>query len=304
MTRLQLSATFQAANVADVLAACKAPEPETGLVGVERARTLIRQGSVWHGKVRLKNQDFLLDPASSQDVWVAWPRLSVDECKLKAQNIVYDDGRILAVWKSHGLNACPSVYSDVDCLTHGLQKVLDDNAIARGQQPSAYRINVVNRLDRDTAGLQLFARDAEAEAALHALFRTHAISKRYVLIIPRLSGGAPRFVCATTPLRWRMRPEREARTDFMLLGPLSNFVSDPLAGCQNDDSVYLALPRTGRTHQIRIHASQVLQPIRGDTVYGGYPRGSRLRLYCVGYRFAHPYTKARTTISADPRLFA
>ncbi|MEL7372337.1 MAG: RluA family pseudouridine synthase [Myxococcota bacterium] len=140
---------------------------------------------------------------------------------------------------------------------------------ARASVVSSWRgsLFVVHRLDRDTSGVLLVARTAKAAAAASALFERRLVEKNYWAV----TVGAPTDTRIEAPIGAdRRRPRaRAVRSDgkpsdthLRLLGE-----HDGLAGVE-------ARPRTGRTHQIRVHLAHAGCPIAGDLLYGG-PAASR-----------------------------
>ncbi len=168
--------------------------------------------------------------------------------------LLHEDGLVLAVDKPAGLAVIPERHGDASCLRHELEA-------ARGEP-----LWVVHRLDRDTSGVVLFARTAEAHRAMNGAFEHREVDKRYHC----LTLGAPREPVATVGLhegrKGRMRPARpdepgtlEAETGFRVLQSWQ-----APRGCV---SWVEAAPKTGRRHQIRVHARAVGAPLLLDPLY-------------------------------------
>lgn len=185
--------------------------------------------------------------------------------------IVYQDKDLLAVNKPSGVASQRTPYQ----LKGTLEYWVAEEFIRQGiKEP----VRVVHRLDRGTSGLMLFPKHRQAAAWLSELFKQGDIHKRYLALVagesaePRWSSDGP--IGKLGSARWGIVPEgRAALTDFRLLSQ-----ADGLALVE-------AFPRTGRTHQIRVHLSAVGLPIVGDTTYGGLV-SERLMLHCVGLQFA------------------
>ena len=162
----------------------------------------------------------------------------------------------------------------------------------------ADRPGIVHRLDADTSGLLVVARDAAAGAALVAAFRARAVEKRYLALVH----GDPRFDSdwITAPIgrsdkrsdRMRVLAPGEGRAAETFYRVLERFALFALLEC---------LPATGRTHQIRVHLASIEHSIVGDRVYPGRVRRpipadapplARHLLHAAGLRFAHPVTGA------------
>ncbi len=159
------------------------------------------------------------------------------------------------------------------------------------------RPGIVHRLDAGTSGLLLVAKDDDTHAALSRLFRRHEVERRYLALVrgrvehDRFAVRAP---LGRAGARIVVRPAgREAQTD---LSTLERFERATLLE---------ALPRTGRTHQIRVHLAAVGHPILGDARYGGGGEDarrlglSRPFLHAAGLSFVHPRTGERVALE-DP----
>lgn len=137
-----------------------------------------------------------------------------------------------------------------------------------------------HRIDRDTSGCLVLARNPRALKRLSALFAEHAVEKTYVAL---LTGNITGEGCIDVPLKkvssadrgWRMVPDeaagRPAETAWRALRP------------QGRGTLVEFRPRTGRTHQIRVHAAQRLAPIMGDPVYGAGDGPMRLHAARIAF---------------------
>jgi 23S rRNA (cytosine1962-C5)-methyltransferase len=112
------------------------------------------------------------------------------------------------------------------------------------------------------------------------------VDKRYLLLVPRSDTRPVRVVCDDrVKKRRRDSPEQDAETEFERLE----------RGVAHD--LVEARPRTGRTHQVRVHAARLGMPIVGDAAYGGAP-GARLFLHAARVTFAHPAGTGPVTVEA------
>lgn len=229
---------------------------------------LLAQGSVFHEKKRWKETG---PPGPGAEFEVFWPELPVTEFTLDPGRLVWQDEHLLVVDKPPGVNTAPSPFSDFDCLTWGVQKLLG----------AGFPIHAVHRLDRDTQGLIFFAKHKLAEQALHRMFRDRAVRKVYRAATPRVA-GRPR------PEVWRWRDTLDYR------GKVQSAATTALY-CGPDDrglDLWTVLPHTGRPHQIRRHFARYWVPLWGDRAYapGLYGPDDGLALACVAYRCRHPVT--------------
>lgn len=129
---------------------------------------------------------------------------------------------------------------------------------------------VVHRLDRDTSGVMVLARSKTTAVELSEAFRARTVEKAYLAICQ----GVPAEGWVEAPIgKDRRRPRaravralqqggQAAQTEIRLLGTAQTLTSAQLSAVE-------ALPKTGRTHQIRVHLASLGTPIFGDTLYGG-----------------------------------
>lgn len=199
--------------------------------------------------------------------------------------LLYVDPWLLVLAKPSGLLSQP-----------GLGPELADSLISRAQRswPGA---RLVHRLDRDTSGLILLARDATTHRQLSAAFAERRVGKTYlarVRGVPAARGGLidqPLGRIATRPPRYGVVPlehgGKPALTRWRRLAASS-------AG-----STLLLQPHTGRSHQLRVHLAWLGHPVLGDPLYGGVSAqacpgsmaaSGRLQLHAAGLRLMHPAT--------------
>jgi 23S rRNA pseudouridine1911/1915/1917 synthase len=212
--------------------------------------------------------------------------------------VLYEDGDVLIVDKPAGLLTVPTEAREKDTLwtraIHYLQH-------RYGGRPYA---GIVHRLDRETSGALVFARNRAALHALQDLFRRHAIEREYVALVegaPPDRGTFDRDLTRTPGLRRSVAKSGEegkrAVTRFETVErlPRATYVS--------------VRPETGRTHQIRVHFAAAGHPILGDRVYGPPLKGAgpdapagpaRHLLHARRLGFAHP--RSGETVSVESPL--
>jgi len=155
--------------------------------------------------------------------------------------------------------------------------------------PDTERPGIVHRLDKDTSGVLILAKDNIAVKRLQKKFKRREVKKTYLALVsghPRYRNGTIDVPIARS-LRNRTRYRavevdaanaREAVTQFSVIREYSDF------------SLVKIFPLTGRTHQIRVHLSYYRNPILGDTVYGKRGTFERLALHAYSLEFFHPIT--------------
>lgn len=207
------------------------------------------------------------------------PRLEPERLELV---IAYEDESLLVVDKPAGLVVHPGAGHASGTLVHGLL----GRGIAGGEAPE--RPGIVHRLDRDTSGLLVVARDPETHRRLQRLLRRRAITREYLALVR----GRPRSLAGRIEA-----PIGRDRTDQRRM---SLDTDRPRPAVTHFEVVEL-LPRhallrvrldTGRTHQIRVHLAAIGLPVAGDPVYGaaGDLGLERQFLHAERLAFAHPLT--------------
>ena len=202
--------------------------------------------------------------------------------------IAYEDEYLLVVDKPAGVVVHPSAGHETGTLVHGL--------VGRSAGGDAERPGIVHRLDRDTSGLLVVARTAEAHRRLEALVRRRALEREYLALVvgrPRSRRGrieAPIGRDRRDPTRHSLDTQtpREAVTHFEVLELLP------------EHALLRVTLETGRTHQIRVHLGAIGLPVAGDPVYGRTPElGLRRQfLHAASLAFPHPFEDRRVEASS------
>lgn len=202
-------------------------------------------------------------------------------------DIVYEDKDLLVVNKAAGMVVHPAPGHHDDTLVNALVARYPD--ITGGD--TELRPGIIHRLDKDTSGLIIVARNAAAHAALASQMKRHEIVKSYLALVEGVVALDQGSIDAPIGRNPRQRKQmaitaarsREARTHFRVLERF------------NRHTLLLVELETGRTHQIRVHLKAIGHPIVGDPVYGSGStnRGLKLKhqfLHAYQLKFAHPTT--------------
>ncbi|HEY3111892.1 MAG TPA: RluA family pseudouridine synthase [Chloroflexota bacterium] len=196
--------------------------------------------------------------------------------------IVHRDDAILVVDKPAGLVVHPAPGHPSGTLVNALLAVDPELAVGLGLRPG-----IVHRLDRDTSGLIVVARDDTAMAGLRAQWQAGSVLKLYLALVE----GRPREPAATieAPIgrdrreRKRMAIDPDGRAATSHYRALASLARHTLLEVRID---------SGRTHQIRVHMASIGHPVAGDRLYGGraLPGLDRQFLHSARLGFSHPTT--------------
>ena len=200
--------------------------------------------------------------------------------------IVYEDPCLSVINKPAGMLSVP-----------GKEDAVSVYSLMREQYPEADGPLTVHRLDMATSGLMLIAKTKRVHQNLQAQFKNRLVRKRYVAllegIVPKDKGTVDLPLCLNPLDRPRQMVHTEhgkpAITDYQVL--------ERLDGKRTRIAFY---PRTGRTHQLRIHAAHPLGlhcPIIGDELYG--EKADRLYLHAEYLEFTHPITGETVRITKE-----
>jgi len=199
-------------------------------------------------------------------------------------DILYEDEDIIAVNKPPGMPSHPSQNHHHDTLANGLMYYFRNRS---------FTVRVITRLDRETSGVVLVAKHSLAAQRLSDAMQAQKIDKEYIAAVNgkpnpergRISAPIARQE-GSVILRCVARNGKEAVTDYETIET------------KNGRSLVRLQPRTGRTHQLRVHMSHIGTPIYGDDLYGARQMGERTRLHCGSISFSHPMTGEPISIVA------
>lgn len=202
--------------------------------------------------------------------------------------IVYEDEVLLVINKPAEFLSVPG-------------KIISDSVYQRVKElyPNATGPLIVHRLDMSTSGLMLIAKDEATYVKLQSQFIKRTIKKRYVALLDGILEADEGFI--DLPLRVDL-DDRPRQLVCYEHGKPAQTKWEKIEVRNNQTLVYF-YPITGRTHQLRMHASHELglkTPIVGDDLYG--QKANRLHLHAESLTFEHPISKKKLTITSKPEF--
>ncbi len=233
-------------------------------------------------------------------------KISIDEPSLKhnpqitkiKNMIVYEDEHFMAINKPEGLLVHPlddNWKRDRDALSYGEDTLVSLVCLEFGRDfcLGDGNIGLVHRLDRETSGLMLIAKNIKFAMAARDLFASREIKKKYLGLV---SGALPEDeFLIDAPIG---RASGDKRLSVYKYGRQSITLTRTIKKSKKFSYLEIS-PQTGRTNQIRVHLSHIGSPIVGDKIYGGI-ECERLMLHSWSLSFIHPFSNKKITIKAQP----
>lgn len=201
--------------------------------------------------------------------------------------IVFEDTDIIVIDKQPNLVVHPTVDHPTGTLVNALISRL-------GTFDESNRAGIVHRLDKDTSGLLVVAKNQASLEDLKNQFKTREVEKKYfalvVGVVPKERGSIVGPIARHPKFKQKFVVSEEgktAQTEYRVIKRFKKYTLLELA------------PLTGRTHQLRVHLSSLGHPIVGDKLYGGKMLLRRQFLHARSLSFKHPKTHERVSFTAE-----
>jgi len=203
--------------------------------------------------------------------------------------ILFEDEQLLVLDKPAGLVVHPGAGNREGTLANGLLHHCSGIEIVGGTE----RPGIVHRLDKETSGCLVVAKTESAHRHLAEQFASRGVEKTYLALVdgkPRMPHGTIDAAIGRHPVhRQKMAVVERGRDALTHYRVLDSRDARAIVQCQ---------PKTGRTHQIRVHLKHLGHPVAGDPVYGRRGNFTRHMLHAWKLTFTHPATGKRISFSA------
>lgn len=204
-------------------------------------------------------------------------------------DIVYEDEYLMVINKDSGVVVHPGAGNNNNTLVNGL--LYYNKTLSKGEE---FRPGVVHRLDKDTSGLMIIAKDDKAHELLADDFKNKRIHREYIALLDGVFPQEKAVIDAPIGRSKQYFDKMEVCKD----GKKAITNLEVIKKYKDYTLVRLVL-ETGRTHQIRVHMSYIGNPIIGDTLYGTESDLiKRQALHSYKVSFVHPVTKEKMEFTA------
>ena len=262
--------------------------------GLTRSRvaTLMEEGNVTVDGQTVTKAGLKAKPGQTVTLTIPAPKPAVPEAQDIPLTILYEDNDLAVVVKPCGMVVHPAAGNEDGTLVNALLHHLDSLGGIGGE----LRPGIVHRLDKDTSGLLLVAKNDASQLALSEQLSARTMEKHYRALVEgnirEDSGRIEAAIARSKKDRKKMAVDeegREAITEWTVL--------ERGRGVTLLDVHIL----TGRTHQIRVHTKHIGHPVCGDPIYGSAKGAKvpRLMLHAYSLSFTHPTTGERLTFAAE-----
>ena len=224
----------------------------------------------------------------------------IKEISLEAQDIpievLYEDDDILVVNKPKGMVVHPANGNPDGTLVNAVMAMCKDSLSGIGGEN---RPGIVHRLDKDTSGAIIIAKNDKAHMILSDMLKNHEIEKTYIALVRGIvkenEATINMPIARSTTDRKKMAVVRDGKNAVTHFKVLKRFY-------EHNTTLLEIKIETGRTHQIRVHLSQIGYPIIGDEVYSNGKNEWGINGQCLhakSLKFKHPITGKEMYIEAE-----
>lgn len=202
-------------------------------------------------------------------------------------DILFEDETMLIINKPAGVPVHPSMDHFEDSLSNGIRFYFDEIGLKR-------KIRPVNRLDKDTSGIVIFAKNEYVQEYLVRQMKANKFVKEYIAVC---SGS---FDCKVGTIDAPIARKEDSIIERCVSEAGDKAITHyEVLKSTNNYSVVKCILETGRTHQIRVHLAHIGHPLLGDTLYGtSSPLIHRQALHAYKVKFIHPISRKPIALTA------
>jgi len=266
---------------------------------IDTGRVRVNGKPASKGSIRLRGSERITVEISARPAIAARPEPIPLE-------VLYEDEDVIAINKPAGM----TVHAGAGNISGTLVNALLGRGLKLSQGGDPLRPGIVHRLDKETSGVILVAKNDAAHAKLGEAFEQRAVKKTYLALVEGIlkgKAGSIELAIGRDPIhRRRMATPRKSWRGAAIANPRAARTDwRALANIDRTTLVEVQL-HTGRTHQIRVHFSALKHPVVGDTLYGAaaqwrvgkvtLPKLPRNFLHAARIGFAQPRTRAWTEV--------
>ena len=229
----------------------------------------------------------------------------VKDISLKAQEIpleiIYEDNDIIVINKEKGMVVHPGNGNPDGTLVNAVMSICKDSLSGIGGE---LRPGIVHRLDKDTSGIIVIAKNDKAHINLSEMLKNREVEKTYLALVRGIvkeNEAVINMPIARSKVdRKKMAVQKEGKEALTKFKVIKRFY-------ENEVTLLEVKIETGRTHQIRVHLSKIGYPIIGDEVYSNGKNKWNVKgqmLHAKALKFKHPITGKKMELEAkEPRYF-